>query len=179
MYTRRDLVRALGVIPTLQAQPEFLARINHRLLGRTGRWVTPLGLGGQASLQWTIGTVHQLPANLDAALSDVATEAERRRIESTVADLHGVETNYFQDKRGLTQPPEPKAIRDADRVTILWTTAYAGPDPIRSYRIYSGDQVVLSVPFRPQTTLSPLSVTLPAEEAGEGPFRVVASTTAA
>ena len=53
MYSRRDLVRALGFIPALQAQPDFLARINHRLLGRTGRWVTPLGLGGQASLQWT------------------------------------------------------------------------------------------------------------------------------
>jgi aryl-alcohol dehydrogenase-like predicted oxidoreductase len=53
MYTRRDVVRVLGVIPALQAQPDFLARLNHRLLGRTGRWVTPLGLGGQASLQWT------------------------------------------------------------------------------------------------------------------------------
>jgi hypothetical protein len=37
MYTRRDLVRALGIIPALQAQPDFLARLNHRLLGRTSR----------------------------------------------------------------------------------------------------------------------------------------------
>ena len=96
-----------------------------------------------------------------------------------MADLHGVATNYFQDRRGLTQPPEPKAVRDADRVTIQWTTAHAGPDAIRSYRIYSGDQLLLSVPFRPQTTTAPLAVTLPAEEAGEGPFRVVAATTAA
>ena len=28
-------------------------RLPKRLLGRTGRWVTPLALGGQASLQWT------------------------------------------------------------------------------------------------------------------------------
>jgi aryl-alcohol dehydrogenase-like predicted oxidoreductase len=138
----------------------------------------PLSVPGVGVLITGIGAVDQLPANFDAALADVASEAERRRIESTVADLHGVGTNYFQDRRGLTQPPEPKAVRDADRVTIQWTTAYAGPDPIRSYRIYSGDQLLLSVPFRPQTTTAPLAVTLPAEEAGEGPFRVVASTTA-
>ena len=59
MFTRRELARALGAIPALQMgasaqlQPEFAAKLNHRLLGRTGRWVTPLGLGGQASLQWT------------------------------------------------------------------------------------------------------------------------------
>ena len=89
-----------------------------------------------------------------------------------MADRHGTATNYFQDRRGLTQPPEPKVERDADRLTIQWTTAYAGPDPIRSYQIYSGDRLLLTIPFRPQTTLAPLSVTLPAAEAGEGPFRV-------
>jgi hypothetical protein len=138
------------------------------------------GMGVIAMKAFADGVFYGTPARFsnNAALSDIASEAERRRIESTVADLHGVETNYFQDKRGLTQPPEPKAIRDADRVSIQWTTGYAGPEPIRSYRIHSGDQVLLSVPFRPQTTTAPLSVTLPAEEAGEGPFRVVASTTA-
>jgi len=137
----------------------------------------PLSVPGVGVLITGIGMIDQVAANFDAALTDVASEAERRRIESTVADLHGTATNYFQDKRGLTQPPEPKVERDADRLTIQWTTAYAGPDPIRSYQIYSGDRLLLTVPFRPQTTLAPLAVTLPANEAGEGPFRVAASTT--
>lgn len=55
MYSRRDLIRALGALPFLpglRAQPGSLD-LRHRLLGRTGRWIVPLGLGGQASLQWT------------------------------------------------------------------------------------------------------------------------------
>ncbi|NWF84133.1 MAG: aldo/keto reductase [Bryobacteraceae bacterium] len=55
MYSRRELMRALGTlpfIPRLRAQPGALD-LRHRLLGRTGSWVVPLGLGGQASLQWT------------------------------------------------------------------------------------------------------------------------------
>jgi aryl-alcohol dehydrogenase-like predicted oxidoreductase len=55
MYSRRDLVRTLGALPfvsALKAQSGSLD-LRHRLLGRTGRWVVPLGLGGQASLQWT------------------------------------------------------------------------------------------------------------------------------
>lgn len=55
MYSRRELLRALGTlpfIPRLRAQPGALD-LRHRLLGRTGRWIVPLGLGGQASLQWT------------------------------------------------------------------------------------------------------------------------------
>jgi aryl-alcohol dehydrogenase-like predicted oxidoreductase len=135
----------------------------------------PLSVPGVGVLITGIGVPEQLPANFNAALEDTAGEAERRRIENTVAELHGRDTNYFQDRRGLTQPPEPKAVRDADRVTIQWTTAYAGPDPVRSYRIYSGDQLLVSLPFRPQTTSAPLAVSFPAEEAGEGPFRVVAS----
>jgi aryl-alcohol dehydrogenase-like predicted oxidoreductase len=36
-----------------RAQEGPVADLRQRVLGRTGRWVTPLGLGGQASLQWT------------------------------------------------------------------------------------------------------------------------------
>ncbi|MBI4877914.1 MAG: hypothetical protein HY822_25055, partial [Acidobacteria bacterium] len=100
----------------------------------------------------------------------------RRRIESAVADRHGADTNYFQDRRALIQPPAPKTVRDADQISIQWTTAYAGPDPIRSYQVYSGERRLLSLPFRPHTTLAPREVTLPTADAGEGPFRVEAST---
>ena len=60
---RRDVVRALAALPARPWLPltaagrtsraEGLVDMPYRLLGRTGRWVTPLGLGGQASLQWT------------------------------------------------------------------------------------------------------------------------------
>ena len=61
MITRRNLMKALGVLPAagyLTTSTKAFAeaattRLPKRLLGRTGRWVTPLALGGQASLQWT------------------------------------------------------------------------------------------------------------------------------
>lgn len=118
----------------------------------------------------------QLVSNLNAALADVATETERRAIEDAVAERHGVATNYFQEKRALTQPAAPSVERDSGRVTIQWNTALAGADPIRSYQVWSRDRVILTLPFRPQTTLAPLQVSLPSDEAGDGPFRVTPST---
>ena len=61
MISRRNILKALGTLPAatyLTASRGIPAetatdRIPKRLLGRTGRWVTPLALGGQASLQWT------------------------------------------------------------------------------------------------------------------------------
>ncbi|HET7770216.1 MAG TPA: aldo/keto reductase, partial [Chloroflexota bacterium] len=71
---RRDLVRALAALPALPMLPlsaaerlrraEGLVDMPYRLLGRTGRWVTPLGLGGQASLQWTAAGID--PADIVA-----------------------------------------------------------------------------------------------------------------
>jgi aryl-alcohol dehydrogenase-like predicted oxidoreductase len=61
MISRRNILKLLGTLPATG----YLAtghvgwaetateRLPKRLLGRTGRWVTPLALGGQASLQWT------------------------------------------------------------------------------------------------------------------------------
>lgn len=59
MISRRDILSTLGALPaagvlgpgTLFAQAA--ATFPKRLLGRTGRMVSPLALGGQASLQWT------------------------------------------------------------------------------------------------------------------------------
>ena len=59
MLSRREMLGVLGTAPaaclrtpgSLYAQAA--ARFPRRLLGRTGRTVLPLGLGGQASLQWT------------------------------------------------------------------------------------------------------------------------------
>ncbi|MCP5115260.1 MAG: aldo/keto reductase [bacterium] len=54
MFSRRDLIHALGLTPFTRNSAlgsEFELRF--RLLGRTGHSVVPLALGGQGSLQWT------------------------------------------------------------------------------------------------------------------------------
>jgi aryl-alcohol dehydrogenase-like predicted oxidoreductase len=117
----------------------------------------------------------QLVANLGGALDDVATEAQRVRIEADAAAQYGTKTNFYQDTKGFSDPPGVNITRDSDRITITWNTAYAGADPIRSYRILAGDRLVLAIPFRPQTTLAPLSVTLPASDITAEPVRVEAS----
>jgi aryl-alcohol dehydrogenase-like predicted oxidoreductase len=61
MISRRNLLKVLGTLPATgylatshTAWAETATpRLPKRLLGRTGRWVTPLALGGQASMQWT------------------------------------------------------------------------------------------------------------------------------
>jgi aryl-alcohol dehydrogenase-like predicted oxidoreductase len=61
MVSRRNILRILGTLPAagyLATNSTAWAevpkpKLPQRLLGRTGRWVTPLALGGQASLQWT------------------------------------------------------------------------------------------------------------------------------
>src|ERR1035437_7575672 len=61
MISRRNILKVLGTLPaagylatnrTVWAETAT-PRLPKRLLGRTGRWMTPLALGGQASMQWT------------------------------------------------------------------------------------------------------------------------------
>jgi aryl-alcohol dehydrogenase-like predicted oxidoreductase len=144
----------------------------------------PLSVPGVATLIAGITTIHreaperdQIAANLAAGLDDGSSTAERSRIEARVAELHGTETNYFQERsRAITQPPPPLVEYDAGRVILKWTSALAAAEPIRAYRIWSGDWLVATLPFRPQTTTEPLTTWLPAADAGEGPFRVEAVT---
>jgi aryl-alcohol dehydrogenase-like predicted oxidoreductase len=59
MPTRREILGVLGAVPAadLLSSGKLYAQAAtsypRRLLGRTGRTVVPLALGGQASLQWT------------------------------------------------------------------------------------------------------------------------------
>jgi len=118
----------------------------------------------------------QLVANLAAALKDMPSQTERRRIEKEAEARHGAATNYFQEKpKGLVQPSDVRVKRDGERVLIQWNTAFAGTEPIRSYEILSGNRPLLSLPFRPQMTEAPLSVSLPASVVGTDPVTVVAS----
>lgn len=143
----------------------------------------PLSLPG-VSVE-IIGTGHidrekpendQLVANLAAAVTDLPSEIERLRIEKESKDRHGAATNYFQEMTNiLVQPGQVTTKRDGDRVTVEWNTAFAGPQPLRSYNIVAGNRVLLSLPFRPQCTEQPLSASLEAAVIGNDTVRVVAS----
>ena len=117
----------------------------------------------------------QMVANLTAAMKDMPSEIERRRIEKEAETRHGAATNYFQEKASLIQPTAVNVKRDGERVIVEWNSAIAGPDPIRSYEILAGDRLLLSLPYRPQPTEAPLSASLPASAVGEGAVKVVAS----
>jgi len=143
----------------------------------------PLSLAGVSCLITGIGRIDrdnaendQLVANLTAALGDVASPAEKRRIEDDVAAAHGTNTNYFAERRGLTQPARVEVEGDGERLVIRWSTALAGADPVRSYKLYAGDRLLASIPFRPQPTLAPLVAWVPASEVGSEGVRVEAST---
>jgi aryl-alcohol dehydrogenase-like predicted oxidoreductase len=118
----------------------------------------------------------QMVANLTAALKDVASEIERRRIEKEAEARHGAATNYFQEKTsGPVQPGNVRVRRDGERVIVEWNTALAGPEPIRSYNILAGNRLLLSLPFRPQLSEAPLSASVEAAAVGDDPVTVVAS----
>ncbi len=59
MITRREILSVIGAVPVADALTpgrlfaQATTTFPRRLLGRTGRTVVPLALGGQASLQWT------------------------------------------------------------------------------------------------------------------------------
>ena len=118
-------------------------------------------------------------ANLSAAVSDMPSPAEQQQIENAAVTRHGASTNYFQDKSsGIVQPTDIRTRRDGDRIIVEWNTAFAGPEPLRCYRIMAGDRPVLTIPFRPQLTDAPLSAIVPASEAGSQGLTVIASAEA-
>ncbi|HAX41098.1 MAG TPA: aldo/keto reductase [Bryobacteraceae bacterium] len=141
----------------------------------------PLGVAGVSCAIVGIGKIDranaekdQLVTNMTAALDGTVSDSEMLAIEKRVRARHGLDTNYFQDRHGLKQPTDVKAVKDGDRVRVTWQTAFAGAEPIRTYDILAGGKKLASVPFRPQLTLEPLEFFVPAAEAGNGEIRVVA-----
>jgi aryl-alcohol dehydrogenase-like predicted oxidoreductase len=119
----------------------------------------------------------QLASNLAASQLDASSPLERSRIEHDVAERHGTGTNYFQDQqKKIVQPPDPVLERDSSRVLVKWNTALAGPDPIRSYNVFAGEKRIASVPYRPQSTAAPLSLSFAGDVIGDAKVRVEAST---
>ena len=120
----------------------------------------------------------QLVANLAAAIDEPMAPQEREQLEKQAAAKFGATTNYFQDKaQGLVQPTDIKIVRSADRVTVSWNAGYAGAKPIRSWRVRSGSKTLLTIPFRPQLTMAPLTAYLRTEQISDGNIEVLASET--
>lgn len=119
----------------------------------------------------------QLVANLAAATQDPASTAERRRIESEMAQRYGATTNYFQlPQSGLLQPTIVKIekVPGSDQVTVRWNTAIAAAKPICCYEVRAGDKMLSSIPYRPQLTPELLWASVPAAAVGGGTVTVVA-----
>jgi len=58
MFSRREVLRALGAVPPCLARRGIGATdLPYRRLGKTERWVVPYGLGGQASLELSGGAM--------------------------------------------------------------------------------------------------------------------------
>ena len=143
----------------------------------------PLSLPGVSVAITGIGRINrekpeadQLVANLTAAVKDMPSERERARIESDAAARHAADTNYFQEKtNALVQPTLVRAVKDGDRVRVEWNTAFAGRRPLQTYQILAGKRVLLTIPFRPQLTEDPLTITLPASDVNDEAISVVAA----
>jgi aryl-alcohol dehydrogenase-like predicted oxidoreductase len=167
--TSDDVIRAVGK-PGVVDPYEFI----RYPLAIPGVSVAIIGIG---AISRENPAADQLVYNLSCALaSDPPSAAEMRRIESDVATVHGINTNYFNERRtGITQPASVSAEQDGDRVVVKWDTAFAGPEPIRAYDIYAGEKRLLSIPYRPQTTLAPHVAWISPGDAQSGPVRVVAS----
>ncbi|MFN3323013.1 MAG: hypothetical protein ACK5AZ_05925 [Bryobacteraceae bacterium] len=98
----------------------------------------------------------QLIANLAACQEREPLSAARRaEIEARTADLHGIDTNFFQRPSSGMLPPQTFHVerpRPDAPVKISWSTAYAGGEPLVLYEIYRREQKIATVPFRPQIT---------------------------
>jgi aryl-alcohol dehydrogenase-like predicted oxidoreductase len=101
-------------------------------------------------------TRDQLVANLAVCQTRESLDAaERRRIETRTAELHGTDTNFFQrPSNGLLPPQTVQVERPAGTgpAVISWSTAFAAGDPIERYEVYRREQRIATTPFAPQTS---------------------------
>jgi len=120
----------------------------------------------------------QLVANLAAAIDEPMTPQDREQLEKEAAAKFGATTNYFQaPATGLVQPTDVKVTKNADRATVSWNAGYAGAKPIRSWQIRSGGKSLLTLPFRPQLTMAPLTAYVSAGQIVGGNVEVLAFET--
>jgi aryl-alcohol dehydrogenase-like predicted oxidoreductase len=123
MTNRRQLLSALGTGAAAAAliEPALAARtiektkaqvIPKRVLGRTGHMVTPLGLGGQASLQWT-------PEGIDAP--DIICRAVELGVNYLdTSNVYGRSQEYYGEAfRRLNLVPGKPGYNAALRDTLF------------------------------------------------------------
>jgi aryl-alcohol dehydrogenase-like predicted oxidoreductase len=123
MATRRQLLTALGTTTALAALPNAACAatkgdkpvLYQRTLGRTGRLVTPLALGGQASLQWT-------PPGVDAA--DIIVRAVELGLNYLdTSNVYGdSQLHYGEAFRRLNLVPGRPGYDAARRETLFLAT---------------------------------------------------------
>jgi aryl-alcohol dehydrogenase-like predicted oxidoreductase len=117
----------------------------------------------------------QLVMNLAAAIDTPMGKDEREKLEAQSAAMYGATTNYFQNTAvGLVQPSAVKLEKADGRVVVSWQAGYAGAKPIAGWQIKTGGKTVLTIPFRQQLTMAPLTAYLTPEEANGGNVEVVA-----
>jgi hypothetical protein len=101
----------------------------------------------------------QLAHNLIGAqvLPGEISQTDRIAIEALALKAKGGKTNYFQKPhQDLTPPNEAKLVlKKEGEAEITWHTAYAGDAAIERYEIWRDDQLVMKIPYTPQTTKLP------------------------
>ena len=102
----------------------------------------------------------QLSANLLACQDPEPMSAARRReVENRTGQLHGTDTNFFQrPSSGLLPAHVVKADRAPGGIKLSWGTAFAAGEPLVRYEVYRREQLIATVPFRPQTSEELFSV---------------------
>ena len=115
IHVRREILSVLGAVPAAdllgpgQLYAQAAGTFPRRLLGRTGRTVVPLALGGQASLQWT-------KPGIDPA--DIIVRAVQLGLNYLdTANAYGPsQMNYGEAFRRLhLTPSDPATIARCDR----------------------------------------------------------------
>lgn len=129
MLSRREILSVLGAVPAASvlgpgpAYAQAAATFPRRLLGRTGRMVVPLALGGQASLQWT-------PPGTDPA--DIIVRAVQLGLNYLdTANAYGPsQANYGEAFRRLHLAPNDTSYNRALRESL-----YVASKTVRRYAL--------------------------------------------
>jgi hypothetical protein len=164
-----EVVRSVGN-PTLPSRP-----LVEYALSTPGVHTAIIGIGKISPH----AELCQITQNLSAAqiAAEGLAESDREAVETMTARVKDGRTNYFQmEAQPLTAPSMIHACRVATTgrpaVKVSWDTALAGDAPISHYQILHNRSNVQEHPYRPQTSMEPLTATVPYAR-GEYSIRVV------
>jgi aryl-alcohol dehydrogenase-like predicted oxidoreductase len=108
----------------------------------------------------------QLSSNLSAAQIewDKFSLSKRKALETVTAQINMGKTNGFQEEGNQLLPPRKVSVKvvtngKKQKIILNWNTAYSGAEPLDRYEIYRNDQLVGTIPFKPQITKNPYQFT--------------------